>query len=107
MAEKKLKDLKIGDKVWLYDFTDTTPIIVQKKKRDGALMTVTLKWSDAEYECFGNALGWTCIGYNRKHGQELIFSSSFEMAYEREQRRSRIKRLGKTLEAVLDDIKNI
>lgn len=90
MTEKKLKDLKIGDKLWLYDFTDTTPITVVKKKRDGGVMTVTLKWDDSEYECFGPALGWTCVGYDRKFGRELIFSSSYSMAIERENRKRRI-----------------
>ena len=50
MAEKKLKDLRIGDKVWLYDFTDTTPITVVKKKREGEMMTVTLKWDDEVFD---------------------------------------------------------
>ena len=38
MMEKKLKDLKIGDRVWIYDFTDTTPITTIKKKREGELI---------------------------------------------------------------------
>ena len=46
MAERKLKDLRIGDKMWLYDFTDTTPITVVKKKREAELMTITLKYGD-------------------------------------------------------------
>lgn len=107
MAEKILNELKIGDKVWLYDFTDTTPIYVVKKKRVGALMTVTVKWDESEYECFGNALGWTCIAYDKKHSQEMIFSSSFDMAYEREKRRARIKGLGNTLKTIIEDIDNI
>ena len=40
MAERKLKDLRIGDKMWMFDFTDTTPITVVKKKREGELVTV-------------------------------------------------------------------
>lgn len=107
MAEKKLNELKIGDKVWLYDFTDTTPIYVVKKKREGALMTLTVKWDESEYECYGNALGWTCIAYDKKHCQEMIFSSSYEMSYGREKLRSKIKSLGETLKAIIEDINNI
>jgi len=107
MAEKKLKDLRIGDNMWMYDFTDTTPITVIKKKREGDLMTVTLKWDKEEIECYGPALGWTCINYNRKFGIERIFTSSYDMAYERERRKSRIKNLGNTLKKVIEEINNI
>lgn len=90
MAERKLKDLRIGDKMWMFDFTDTTPITVVKKKRDGELMTVTLKWGDEVFDCFGPALGWTCVGYSMKWRLERMFTSSYDMAREREKRRRRI-----------------
>ncbi len=90
MAEKKLKDLRIGDKVWLYDFTDTTPITVVKKKREGEMMTVTLKWDDEVFDCFGPALGWTCVCYSMKWKLERMFTSSYDMAYEREKRKRHI-----------------
>lgn len=105
--EKKLKDLKKGDRVWLYDFTGTTEIYVERKKREGQLMTVVLKWGESEYECFGPALGWTCVGYNKKWKHELIFTSSFHMAYEREARRRRVKNLGEMFRKVMGDIDNI
>lgn len=90
MAERKLKDLRIGDKMWLYDFTDTTPITVVKKKREAELMTITLKWDDEVFDCFGPALGWTCVCYSMKWKLERIFTSSYDMAHEREKRKKRI-----------------
>lgn len=107
MTDKKLKDLKIGDNVWLYDFTDTTPIYVEKKKREGSLMTVILKWDDIVYECYGQAFGFTCVGYNRDFKEEMVFTSSFDMAWNREKRISRIKYLGKTLKKVIEDIDKV
>lgn len=102
--KKKLKDLKVGDKVWLYDFTDTTPIVVEKKKREGAMMTITLKWDESEYECVGHALGWTCIGYNRKWQQEQMFTSSFDLAWSRMMKRQAIMTVGKKMKEVSCDI---
>ena len=100
---KKLKDLKNGDRMWLWDFTDTTPIIVAKKKREGSLMTITLKWDEAEYECFGHALGWTCVAYNRSFGQEL-FTSDYETALSNEKKRSDIKRIGELMKNIIKQI---
>lgn len=91
--KKKLKDLKKGDRMWLYDFTDTTPIVVDKKVRQGGLMVITLKWGSSEYECYGPALGWTCVGYNRAFCQELIFTCDFDSAWEREHRKSKLEYL--------------
>lgn len=107
MADRKLKDLRIGDKMWMYDFTDTTPITVVKKKREGELMTVTLKWDDEVFDCFGPALGWTCVGYSLKWKLERMFTSSYDMAREREKRMSRIKGLSKSLKSVIDEIEKI
>lgn len=107
MKEKKLKDLKKGDPMWLHNFTDTTPITVVKKKRTGSLMTVTLKWDNYEFECFGPALGWTCISYNKKFCQERLFTSSWERAFKNEQQITKIKRLKTTLTSVIKEIDNI
>ena len=40
MTNKKLKDLRKGDAMWFWHFTDTTPICVESAKRDGDLMRV-------------------------------------------------------------------
>lgn len=107
MMEKKLKDLKIGDRVWIYDFTDTTPITTIKKKREGELMKITLKWDDSEYECFGPALGWTCVGYDRKFGRELVFSSSYNKAIERENRKKRISNFISNTKKFIQENENV
>ena len=44
MTNKKLKDLRKGDAMWFWHFTDTTPICVESAKRDGDLMRVTVRW---------------------------------------------------------------
>ena len=88
--KKKLKDLKKGYRMWLHDFTDTTPIYVEKKVRQGGLMIITLRWDTSEYECYGPALGWTCVGYNKGFGQELVFTCDFDSAWEKEKKRSRL-----------------
>ena len=87
---KKLKDLKIGDSMWLHDFTDTTEIKVVRKKREGDLIRIMLKWDDSEFECFGPALGWSCINYNRRYKIERIFTCDFDKAYEAMMKRRRI-----------------
>ena len=107
MADKKLKDLRKGDKVWLYDFTGTTPIIVESVKREGHLMTINLKWDDYQYECYGHALGWTFSGYDVTKRWECVFSSSFDQAWEREQERTRVKNLVPRLKEVIEIIDKI
>lgn len=107
MANKKLKDLKKGDKVWLYDFTGTTPIQVESVKRDGHLMIITLKWDDSLFECYGHALGWTFSGYEIKHHWELVFTTSFDKALEREQSKERTRNLVPKLKDVIDRIEKI
>lgn len=101
---KKLKDLKTGDRMWLNDFTDTTPIVVTKKKREGSLITITIKWDNSEYECFGHALGWTCVGYNRAFCQELMFTSDYETAFDSEKKRRDIKRIGEKMKEIFKNI---
>ena len=89
---KKLKDLKKGDKMWWQGYTDTTPIYVVKVKRDGDLCTVTVKWDDTEYVCFGHALSFTCVGYCRKFCNEEIFTTDYETLKSEEDKREKDKR---------------
>ena len=107
MADKKLKDLKKGDKVWLYDFTDTTPILVESVKREGHLMTISLRWDSTLFECYGHALGWTFSGYDVKNHYERIFTVSFENAWDRELASKRVKALVPSLKEVIDRIEKI
>lgn len=60
--QKKLKDLRKGDRVYLQGFVDTTPIVVVKAKRTGDCMTVELKWDEHTYIGYGHALDrYMCI----------------------------------------------
>ena len=104
---KKLKDLKKGDKVWYWTLTDTTPITVEKAKREGELMRLTIKWDDSVYECFGHALGYTCIGYDRKFHAERMFTSWYELAFTNEEEKRRIRRLVPMLKELITQIKDI
>ena len=107
MNNKKLKDLRKGDMVWLWSFTDTTPIYVDKAKREGELMRLTIRWGDSIYECFGPALGFTCIDYNRKFGQELMFTCSYDLSLKNELRIQRIRNLLPKLKELYDKIEEI
>ena len=107
MTNKKLKDLKKGDKVWLWDFTCTTPIYVESAKREGGLMRLTIKWDNSDYECFGHALGFTCIGYNRKFHQELMFTCSYDISYKNEQTKQKIRNLVPRLNEIITKINEI
>lgn len=105
MKEKKLKDLKKGDMVWLRRLPDTTPIIVTSAKRDGNCMRVTLKWDDNEYECFGHALGYKLVSYSKEYGGiERLFTSSYEESignYNNEKYIISRQRIGEAVESVL------
>lgn len=101
---KKLKDLKKGDNVWYWHFTCTTPIVVESAKREGDMMRVTVKWGDEQYECFGPALGLTCIGYNRKFGDEVMFTCSYDLSFKNEKRTERIRNLVPKLKGLIEKI---
>lgn len=90
---KKLKDLKVGDSMWVNSYTNTTPISVKKKKRDGPLVSLTLKWDKSEYECFGHALGYVCVGYCKSYRHHEIFTTDYDSARERENRQNRYEKL--------------
>ena len=107
MMNKKLKDLKKGDKVWFWYFTDTTPIYVESAKREGELMHLTIKWDDSVYECFGHALGLICVGYCRKLKQEVMFTCSYELSDKNYMERQRIRNLVPKLKEVITKIDEI
>lgn len=107
MMNKKLKDLRKGDRVWFWHFTDTTPIIVEKAKREGELMRLTIRWDEGVYECFGPALGFTCVGYNRKFKQEIMFTCSYDISYENEQEKQRIRNLVPRMKELIEKIGEI
>lgn len=107
MNNKKLKDLRKGDKVWYWHFTYTTPIYVDKAKREGELMRLTIRWDDTIYECFGPALGLTCVGYSRKGHQEMMFTCFYDLSHKNEQRIQRIRNLMPKLKELYDKIEEI
>jgi len=85
MTNKKLKDLRKGDRLWYWHFTFTTPIYVECAVRDGELMRIAVRWGDSVFECFGSALGFTCVGYDRKMKVERMFTCSYDLSYRNEQ----------------------
>ena len=107
MNNKKLKDLRKGDRIWFWYFTYTTPIYVENVKREGSLMRLTVKWDDAEYECFGHALGFTCVGYSKKNGKDMIFTCSHDISKENEEKREKIKALLPTLKDLTKRIESV
>ena len=107
MNNKKLKDLRKGDRIWYWHFTGTTPIYVESAKREGELMRVTVKWDNEVYECFGPALGFTCVGYNREFCDELMFTCSYDISDENMKRTQRIRDLVPRLQNVIKDIEKI
>ena len=107
MNNRKLKDLKKGDRVWYWHFTCTTPIYVESVKRDGELMRVTVRWDDEVYECFGPALGFTCVGYNRKFCDEIMFTCSFDVSNENDKRKQMIRNLVPRLKELIAKIEEI
>lgn len=107
MNNKKLKDLRKGDVVWYWRFACTTPIYVESAKREGELMRLTIRWDDSIYECFGPALGFTCIGYNRKFGQEFMFTCSYDLSHKNEQKQQRIRNLVPRLLELVGKIEEI
>jgi hypothetical protein len=107
MTNKKLKDLKRGDKVWFWHFTFTTPITVESAKREGDLMRVTVRWDDSTYECFGPALGLTCVGYDHKFHSERMFTCSYDLSYDNERRTQRIKDVVPKMKELIKKIEEI
>ena len=104
MADKKLKDLKKGDRIWYWYFTCTTPIYVDKAKREGDLMRLTIVWDKSVYECFGHALGFTCVGYNREFHEEFMFTSSYDLSKKNEETRQKMRDLVPCLKEVIEKI---
>lgn len=107
MTNKKLKDLRKGDAMWFWHFTDTTPIRVESAKRDGDLMRVTVRWDEYVYECFGPALGFTCVGYCRMRREDIMFTCSYFLSYENGRRLQRIRDLVPRLNEVITKIREI
>ena len=107
MNNKKLKDLRKDDRIWFWHFTCTTPIYVESIKREGDLMRINVKWDDAEFECFGHALGVTCVGHDRKFRKDIMFTCSFDVAHENGKRTQRIKDLEPKLKDLLEHINEI
>lgn len=107
MNNRKLKDLKKGDRIWFWHFDDTTPIYVESAMRDGELMRVTVRWDEYVYECFGPALGVTCVGYERKFRQEIMFTCSYDLSHENMRRKERIKDLVPRLKELIAKIEEI
>ena len=107
---KKLKDLKKGDRIWLYGFTGTTPIYVEKVKRQGEMCMVTVKWDEVEHVCFGHALAWTCVGYWKRFRAERIFTTDYEDIKRQEDKKEANKNyieLGKQLIEILNTINKL
>ena len=88
---KKLKDLKKGDRVCYYHFSDTTPITVIKAKRTGDVMEVTVKWDDSEYVTYGHALGYVLTGFSRKWRSTVLLTSDFDDVRDREAKKEKDK----------------
>ena len=106
---KKLKDLKKGDRVCYYHFSDTTPITVIKAKRTGDVMEVTVKWGDSEYVTYGHALGYVLTGFSRKFHSTMLLTSDFDDVRDREERKEIEKTfnsIGRSVVNLLDDIKS-
>lgn len=107
---KKLRELKIGDRIWYFNYTDTTPIYVVKKKRMGDLMTVTVKWDDSEYECFGHAFGYVLTGYQKSLHTSILFSTDYEGIVSRVKRgmeESRYANIGRIAMKLLNEIREL
>lgn len=86
---KKLKDLKKGDRVCYYHYSDTTPIIVTKVKRTGDVMEVTVRWDDSEYVTYGHALGYILTGFSRKWRSTVLLTSDFDDVRNREAKKEK------------------
>lgn len=107
MTNKKLKDLRKGDRMWFWYFTFTTPITVESAKREGELMRLTVKWDEYVYDCFGPALGFTCVGYDHRFHTERMFTCSYELSYDNESRTDRIKGVLPKLKELIKTIENV
>ena len=107
MNNRKLKDLKKGNRVWFWYFTDTTPIYVESVKRDGELMRVTVRWDEHVYECFGPALGFTCVGYCRMTHEDIMFTCSYDLSNENYKRKQMIRNLVPRLKELIAKIEEI
>ena len=107
MNNKKLKDLRKGDRIWYWHFTCTTDIFVESAKREGDLMRLTIRWDDSVYECFGPALGFTCIGYWKKFDEDMMFTCSYDLARKNEEKTKGIRALLPSLKEVIKKIEEI
>lgn len=107
MNNRKLKDLKKGDRVWLLDFARTTPIFVESSKREGSLMRLTIKWDDEVFDCYGPALGFVCIGYWKRRGDDILLTCQHDISYNNELRIEKVKDLLPLLKELIDKIEKI
>lgn len=106
---KKLKDLKAGDHLWLYNFTGTTSIDVVKVKREGNIAIVTVRWDNEEFIAYGPALGWSCTAYNQKYQDEFVLTSRYNDALQREKRNElndKQRQIGQTVMDLITLIKS-
>lgn len=78
--------------MWWNGTIDTTPIYVEKMKREKDLCTVTVKWDKREYICYGPALGWTCTGYSKRFCENLVFSTDYDTLKSVEDKRENDKK---------------
>ena len=107
---KKLKDLKKGDRMWLQGFTGTTPIYVEKKKREGDLCIVTMRWDNEEHVSYGHALGWTCVGYCKKYNAECIFTTDYQTTKSVEEKREAEKKyaqIGRNISGIINILRDL
>lgn len=97
---KKLKDLKKGDRLWLHDFTGTTPILVEKAKRQGNIVTVSIKWDEADYEAYGPALGFKCVSRPNRLSEDMVLTTNLEDAEYETEKRQKYRRDGRIADAM-------
>ena len=104
---RKLKDLRKGQRMWYWYFTDTTPILIESAKREGDVMRVVVRWGESLYECIGPALGFTCLCYSKFWKRDIMFTCSYDLSRENEKRRERIKNLVPSLKELIEKIEEL
>ena len=107
---KKLKDLRKGDPIWLYDFTWTTPIHVEKVKRQGSIAIVNIKWGNLECEAYGPALGRSCVAYIGPRFDDYVFTTDYELAKFRQNRNEGVRKymeIGQAVEKMIGLIRDL
>ena len=110
MKPKKLKDLKKGDPIWLYDFIGTTPIRVEKVKRQGSIAIVTIKWGNSEFDAYGPALGRNCVAYIGTRFDDHVFTTDSESAKFRHDRKEGVRKymeIGQAVDSLIEKLKKI